>query len=75
MLFRVGCALFVTMATKHVDLQYVLFLNHGKEVLLCLSIMVRDFYISPQQLLKLISKQKNSKVLLFSLDLCYLLPW
>ena len=60
--------LVVTMTTKHVDLQCVLFLNHGKEVLLCLSIMVRDFYISPQQLLKLISKHKNSKILLFSFD-------
>ena len=67
MLFRFGCALLVTMATRHVDLQCVLFLNHGKEVLIRISIMVRDFYISPQQLLKLISKHKNSKIVLFSL--------
>ena len=69
MLFSFGCALFVTMATKHVDLQCVSFLNHGKEVLLCLSKMARDFYISPQLLLKLISKHKKiAKILLFSLD-------
>ena len=29
--------------------------------------MLRYFYISPQQLLKLISKHKNSKIVLFSL--------
>ena len=55
------------MTSRHVDLQCVLFLNHGKEVLLRLSIILRDLYISPQQLLKLISKHKNSKIVLFSL--------
>ena len=55
------------MATRHVDLQCFLFLNHGKEQLLRLSVMLRDFYISPQQSLKLISKHKNSKIVLFSL--------
>ena len=55
------------MATSHVDLQCVLFLNHDKEVLLRLSVMVRGFYISPQQLLKLILKHKKSKIVLFSL--------
>ena len=32
--FRFGCALFVTIATRHVDLRCVSFLNHGKDQLL-----------------------------------------
>ena len=58
------------MATRHVDLQCVLFLNHGKEVLLRLSLMVtgeRYVYQSTTVAKIDLKTQKHSKIVLFSL--------
>ena len=53
--FLFGCVIFVAMATRRMNSQSVLFLNHERQELL-LSMMIRDIYTSLQKLLKMIPK-------------------
>ena len=56
LLFSFGCVLIVAMTTICLNLQSVSLLGHNKQELLYKNMMMRDTHISPQNLLKLISK-------------------
>ena len=54
------------MATRRLNLQSVLLLNHEIQELFFLSMTMRDIYICLQKLSKIDLKTENCKILLFS---------
>ena len=73
--FFFGCVISVAMATRRMNLQNVLFLNHEKQELLFKYDDERYIYISLQKLLKIdIKTSKIAKLCNFSSGMCYLLP-